>query len=446
MVIMSPIILLFFLVFPRWDGAMFPGFGFNQAATQNRTGLTDDLKLSKQENLEMDDSLAFRALMKKQNFLPYWRSHTLSKTDGWNWEHESLEQLPVSATKKEFSGELNVVQFIFPLPTKYIISPFPYLNLESRGVVYERNTSSDSAFWPYGHYPREYKVVAKNELQWSEKPSIQDRQLEPKTLSTFKDIGAKEIKSQELHKTILTMANFFKSAKFSYQLRTSAMNSVDVFLKNKTGNCGHYASTVALWFRGLGFHSRVVMGYVGGEYVEAGQYYIIRQSDAHAWVEVWNTKKLFWQKIDPILWISPIIQDRMDNYHSFSKRVLPSFLYPYYLKTWGKIDQWGASLFLQFLNYNKQSQRKLSHEFHLTQGEFYTLGGALIILFLLYQYYFQGKRAVFFSGRSHLTPLARWFILRNQLQNKESINTFKRKWIYNRVLKLEKLLFREGMK
>jgi protein-glutamine gamma-glutamyltransferase len=76
-------------------------------------------------------------------------------------------------------------------------------------------------------------------------------------------------------------------------------NSVDDFLfDSRRGFCGHYASAFAVMMRAAGIPARVVTGYLGGMENPYGHYWIIRQSDAHAWVEVW-IEGSGWSRIDP---------------------------------------------------------------------------------------------------------------------------------------------------
>ncbi|MDP2156471.1 MAG: transglutaminaseTgpA domain-containing protein, partial [Nitrospirota bacterium] len=71
----------------------------------------------------------------------------------------------------------------------------------------------------------------------------------------------------------------------------------DFLFSSKKGFCEHYASSMALMLRGLGIHSRVVIGFYGGERNEYGNYLIVRQSDAHAWVEALIGNE--WKRFDP---------------------------------------------------------------------------------------------------------------------------------------------------
>jgi len=73
----------------------------------------------------------------------------------------------------------------------------------------------------------------------------------------------------------------------------------DFLFKSKTGFCEHYASAFAVLMRMEQIPARVVIGYHGGDYNPYRNFYIVRQSNAHAWDEVWSDAKKHWVRIDP---------------------------------------------------------------------------------------------------------------------------------------------------
>jgi hypothetical protein len=73
---------------------------------------------------------------------------------------------------------------------------------------------------------------------------------------------------------------------------------------SKKGFCGHFASAYAMMMRAAGVPARIVTGYLGGEWNPVGGYYIVRQSDAHAWTEVW-LEQSGWTRIDPTAVVAP---------------------------------------------------------------------------------------------------------------------------------------------
>jgi transglutaminase-like putative cysteine protease len=85
----------------------------------------------------------------------------------------------------------------------------------------------------------------------------------------------------------------------------TTLDSVDTTLfDNKRGFCGHFASAYANLMRAAGVPARVVTGYLGGEWNPIGGYFIVRQSDAHAWTEVWIEGR-GWTRIDPTGVVAP---------------------------------------------------------------------------------------------------------------------------------------------
>jgi transglutaminase-like putative cysteine protease len=99
----------------------------------------------------------------------------------------------------------------------------------------------------------------------------------------------------------------FREEAFYYTLYPPLLSSnpVDQFLfDSRRGFCEHYASSFATLMRLAGIPARVVIGYQGGERNPMGDYLIIRQSDAHAWTEVWLQGR-GWTRIDPTAAVAP---------------------------------------------------------------------------------------------------------------------------------------------
>lgn len=69
--------------------------------------------------------------------------------------------------------------------------------------------------------------------------------------------------------------------------RTPDLMPLDDFLfVNKAGHCEYYATSMAILLRILGIPTRMVNGFARGRWNEFGGFFTVRQSDAHAWVEV----------------------------------------------------------------------------------------------------------------------------------------------------------------
>jgi hypothetical protein len=99
----------------------------------------------------------------------------------------------------------------------------------------------------------------------------------------------------------------FRNQQFFYTLTPPLLGEhpIDDFLFNtRSGFCEHYASAFAFLMRAANIPARVVTGYQGGEMNTIGNYMIIRQSEAHAWAEVW-LEDSGWIRVDPTAAVSP---------------------------------------------------------------------------------------------------------------------------------------------
>ncbi len=95
---------------------------------------------------------------------------------------------------------------------------------------------------------------------------------------------------------------WFSTKGFSYSLEPGEMgpNATATFLFDKRkGYCAHYAGALCVLMRAAGVPARVVLGYRGGEINSQGGFLVVRQSNAHAWAEVWTGSELTgWRRVD----------------------------------------------------------------------------------------------------------------------------------------------------
>jgi hypothetical protein len=85
--------------------------------------------------------------------------------------------------------------------------------------------------------------------------------------------------------------------------------ALDEFLfERRIGFCEHFSAAFATLMRAAGVPARIVLGYMGGEWTERGGYMIVKQSDAHAWTELW-LEGTGWTRVDPT---AALVPGRMD--------------------------------------------------------------------------------------------------------------------------------------
>jgi protein-glutamine gamma-glutamyltransferase len=89
---------------------------------------------------------------------------------------------------------------------------------------------------------------------------------------------------------------------YSYTLNLTGPPTKDplaqFLFERKSGNCEYFASAMTVMLRTIGIPARYVTGFLPGEYNDVGGDYIVRESDAHAWVEVFFPE-YGWITFDP---------------------------------------------------------------------------------------------------------------------------------------------------
>lgn len=175
----------------------------------------------------------------------------------------------------------------------------------------------------------------------------------------------------------------FRREEFSYTLQppTLASDSVDDFLFNtKKGFCEHFASAFTMMMRAAGIPARVVTGYQGGEYNSVGDYFIVRQSDAHAWSEVWLDQR-GWVRIDPTAAVAPERIERGIDFAMSEDEPVPgrllrrSELLMRLRNTWDAVNTFWND---RVVEYDARQQRSLFRALGLDANDWRTIGLTLV--------------------------------------------------------------------
>ncbi|HEX6185372.1 MAG TPA: transglutaminase domain-containing protein, partial [Pyrinomonadaceae bacterium] len=88
--------------------------------------------------------------------------------------------------------------------------------------------------------------------------------------------------------------------RYSLEMRAKGPDPLSDFLFNvRAGHCEYFATAMAVMLRTLGVPTRIVNGFQPGEYNPAADAYVVRQADAHSWVEVYFAEEDAWVAFDP---------------------------------------------------------------------------------------------------------------------------------------------------
>ncbi len=303
-----PLMLILFVLVPRIPG---PLWGLQNEQRGGVTGLSNHMSPGKISNLIRSNDVAFRVDFKgdipSQSRL-YWRGPVMADYNGFTWHQaprRGLRQLNIQVSEP---------------PVEYTVT------LEPNGEHWLLALDIPTSLVEDSVISRDYQLISKKKVNDLKRYEVQSRlayqvgmdesvgylaltreypsQYNPKTIAFGKSLAERFDQPQDIANEVLKM---FREQEYVYTLQPPLLGThvVDEFLfETRRGFCEHYAGSFALIMRAAGIPARIVTGYQGGEYNRVGNYLIVRQSDAHAWNEIWLADR-GWVRIDPTAAVSP---------------------------------------------------------------------------------------------------------------------------------------------
>jgi transglutaminase-like putative cysteine protease len=302
-----PLALTAFVLVPRLSS---PLWGTSNQQTA-RTGLSDHMSPSDFTELLTDDSAAMRVSFDGAPPVQgqrYFRAFVMWRYDGKDWQRidqASGTSIPVEA------GE-TIGYRISLEPTHQRI--LPTLDLPLRAPAQSQSNTDGEVF---ADRPvddaREYAL--RSALRYRLQPDLDiATRMRALQLPDGFDPRTHALAAQwrQLHghddaAIVKAALSLFHDGGFSYTLLPAPLgrDAIDDFLFNtREGFCEHYASAFTVLMRAAGVPARVVTGFQGGFWNKVGQYLLVRNSDAHAWSEVWLQGR-GWVRVDPTAAVRP---------------------------------------------------------------------------------------------------------------------------------------------
>jgi len=359
-----PVVVLLFVFFPR----MAPLWSVPLVSGEARSGISDTMRPGDISNLVQSSERAFRVSFGGQ--IPqyrdrYWRGLILDYLDGEVWRQENPEpvQRPGRVAIDGGVGELAGNQYdvlMEPTDKRWAFA------LENSVAVSDNLFHAGDKLFRF-HRPADSSVRYRMAIEPEPVGNLRNTELAPSLRERYLQLPASgneraRALAAELRQRygppelIGSLMNRFREQEYYYTLRPPVMpvDGIDALLfDEKRGFCAHYAGAATFVFRAAGIPARVVVGYQGGDPGAGDEYLIVRQYDAHAWVEVWLEGQ-GWLRVDPTAAIAPSriesgLRDAMAEEGSFLEDSLAS---PY---RYGDVAlvRW-ATLQLDKINYNWQ--------------------------------------------------------------------------------------------
>ncbi len=305
-----PLAILLFMLFPRLPGQFWSVVPGRSEAT---TGLSDEMSPGDVSDLSISSELAFRARFAGAMPPPperYWRGPVLHDFDGRTWRRARTlfvpQEVATSGTTYDYELMLEPHQrrwiFALDVATRWPgrrasrTSDLQLLSDADRPISTLTSFRLESAttYTVSGPLP---KVMRDTDLRL---PGGRN----PRSIALAREMRERAGSDAAFVTAVLAK---FRDEEYFYTLEPPrlALNSIDDFLFNtRRGFCEHFASAFTMLARAAGIPARVVTGYQGGEFNPLSGYLLVRQSEAHAWSEVWLEER-GWVRVDPTAAVAP---------------------------------------------------------------------------------------------------------------------------------------------
>jgi protein-glutamine gamma-glutamyltransferase len=317
----APVMAVLFVLFPRFA----PLWGTPGDAMAGRSGLSSTMQIGNMASLALDESIAlrvrFEGRMPPQSSL-YFRGPVLSVFDGREWRPLAPRfgrfAAPPGGAQLQVSGEpVNYEVTMEPSNRSWLMvldaaPEAPQATgldaFMSSELVWMANRPVTDLFrykatsYPnFRHGPRNSAALPPEYLQLPEG--------NPRTLQLARDLrrAAGAGGGGGADALVRAAMERLRTGGYTYTLDPGvygADTADEFWFDRKEGFCEHIASAFVVLMRAMDIPARVVTGYQGGELNGVDGYWIVRQSDAHAWTEVWLAGR-GWVRVDPTSAVAP---------------------------------------------------------------------------------------------------------------------------------------------
>ncbi|WP_425477178.1 transglutaminase TgpA family protein [Solilutibacter silvestris] len=300
-----PLVLAAFWLFPRLAS---PLWGLPDRAV-SKPGLSESMTPDRWMDALNDDSPAMRARFEGTAPRPqemYWRAMTLDDFDGSTWRPTPS---PLAAPKLSLAPTRWRYTLDVEPSDQRLLATLEFTTTTPDGAQSGRDASLRSIApltgltrWQLQAAPVQRFDPALDASERRANLALPNRN--PRTLALGRQ-WRREAGSDDV--AIISRALDMIRKDFAYSLTVPepGRDWIDDFLfQGRTGYCQQFSSAFVVLMRGAGIPARVVIGYAGGYHNPVGDYWVIRNSDAHAWAEVWLARR-GWTRIDPTAAVAP---------------------------------------------------------------------------------------------------------------------------------------------
>lgn len=303
--------LVLFFSIPRMGIGIFQRKAAN---TLKVSGFSDTVDLGSLGPVKEDSTIVMRAEFPggRPKGTVYFKGATLQNYDGKSWSRDRGRSFlkrsgpggfyigPGQGKSTEYAVLLEPLdtEVLFTAPNVFRLEgPFPAVWVERSGVI--RLPSPPFSRVEYRAWT---DLSRTNRDEPAPKQSVEDKYLDTSPEGTRIKELALEIAqgATGLEKAAAIEKYLEENYRYTLSPQTKGGSGPleDFLFHSKEGYCEHFATSMAMLLRASGIQSRLVTGFLEGEWNELGGYFIVRQQDAHSWVEAY-IEGFGWTRFDP---------------------------------------------------------------------------------------------------------------------------------------------------
>ncbi len=303
-----PLSVACFLLFPRFAGQ----FWALERGSSAKSGLSDEMAPGSLEELVAEYDPAFRVRFEGEppvHEALYFRGPVLNSFDGTTWRRDRrrfyvttpIEMLG-EPVRYRVTLEPSNQPYLFALDTVARSPRRDVFLAHDRQLTAMDDVTSVVSYDAQSHLRTRTTGALSKVGRRYETMLPPDRN--PRTLALARTLRAQSSSDADYARRVL---QWFRTQHLEYTLAPGrgSIESTDwTLFESKRGFCAHFASAYATLMRAAGVPAHIVTGYLGGEWNPVGGYLIVRQSEAHAWTEIWLDGS-GWTRIDPTAVVEP---------------------------------------------------------------------------------------------------------------------------------------------
>ncbi|HSH41224.1 MAG TPA: DUF3488 and transglutaminase-like domain-containing protein, partial [Arenicellales bacterium] len=303
-----PICMVMYLFFPRIQGSL---WALPEDAFSSGIGMTDEVRPGSISRLSGNTEAAFRVEFEGEPPEArdrYWRVYVLSENRDGGWTRNMMYAFD-GPGPGDFEPEGPVIDYTITLePHNEMWIPaldWPLAAPESAAARNGFLVEADRRVNRVTRFEMQSRGIAgtaplnaverRNNLDMDRAPTARVRELIDRW-SGLPPAGRVD-----------AALRYFREEPFRYTLSPPPLpdGRIERFIfDTRAGYCEHFASAFVSLMRWAGVPARLIAGYQGGEWNDAGDYLTVYQSDAHAWAEVWLPGR-GWTRADPTAAVAP---------------------------------------------------------------------------------------------------------------------------------------------